>query len=594
MSSSLPSEVVSSIEALKVRYERPSAALVPALFEIQERNGHITPEDEAAVAGLLEVDECTVHETASFYPLIFQQPVGKTHIQVCHNISCSLVGAEPLIDLLERELGVGEKEVTPDGLVSYQRAECLGCCCDAPVMLVGETLIGNLTPEKVQTVCARLKSGEKIVNDTSLTHTEPLEGGAVSVNFLIRDAHHLKIAEERGAYGAARKGLLEMTPDQILGEVKEAGLRGQGGAGFPTGMKWSFVPRDTPWTKYLCVNADESEPGTCKDREILRRDPHRLIEGIILASRAIGVRTAYVYIRREFYEPRQTFEAALREAYDAGYLGTNVLSSGFDLDIHVHHGAGAYICGEETGLIESLEGKKGWPRIKPPFPALKGLFGRPTVVNNVETLANLPFIISNGASRFRLRGTEKSPGTKLFCISGHVRKPGVHELPMGYSLRDMIYGVAGGIRDGHTLKAVIPGGSSVQVLRADEIDVAMDFEATRAAGTMLGSGGVIVMDESVDMVEALMVIARFYAHESCGQCTPCREGTAWTYKILHRLIEGRARPEDLDTLLDLANNMDGTTICPLGSAAAWPIQAMLKKFPEEFERRLPRKVAAVG
>jgi len=583
-----PLENIPALDAvfadLKSRYEKASAALVPALFEVQERRGWISPEDEVEVARALEVDLRIVHATVEFYPLLFSHPVGKTLIQVCHNISCSLVGGEHIIAVLKRELGVSEKQVTPDGLVSFIRAECLGCCADAPVMLVGEKLMTNLTEEKVVEICRRLKSGEEIDPDPTLTATDPLPDGAVSVNFLLQDSHTLRIAEERGAYATAKKALAELTPDQILNEVKSAGLRGQGGAGFPTGMKWSFVPRDTPWVKYLCVNGDESEPGTCKDREIFRRDPHRLIEGIILASRAIGVRTAYIYIRREFYEPRRRVEAAIKEAYDAGYLGLNIFGSGMDLDVYVHHGAGAYICGEETGLIESLEGKKGWPRIKPPFPALKGLFGRPTVVNNVETIANIPFILREGAAVYRKRGTEKSPGTKLFGVSGHVNRPGVWELPMGYSLRELIYGLAGGIRNGRALKAVIPGGSSVQVLKPNEIDVALDFESVRDAGSSLGSGGVIVMDDTVSMPEALEVISRFYAHESCGQCTPCREGTAWTYKFLHRINHGRGTKGDLETLLDLANNMDGTTICPLASAAAWPIQAMLKKFPEEFEK----------
>jgi len=569
---------------LKSRYEKSSAAIVPSLFAVQDRKGWVSVEDEEEIAAVLDIDIRTVAETASFYPLLFLKPVGKTLIQVCHNISCSLLNGEHMIETLKRELGVAEKEITPDGNVSFMRAECLGCCCDAPVMLVGDKLIGNLTEDKVKSICQKLKAGEEIENDTPLTPTDPLVDGAVSGNFLIKDSHHIKVAEERGAYRAAKKALLEMTPDDILNQVKEAGLRGQGGAGFPTGMKWSFVPRDTPWTKYLCVNGDESEPGTCKDRELFRRDPHRLIEGIIMASKAIGVHTAYIYIRREFYEPAATLEAALKEAYDAGYLGKNIFGSGFDLDIHTHPGAGAYICGEETGLIESLEGKKGWPRIKPPFPALKGLFGRPTVVNNVETLSNIPYIINFGANVYRKRGTEKSPGTKIFCVSGHVKRPGVWELPMGYSLREMIYGLAGGMRSDHALKAVIPGGSSVPVLKANEIDIAMDFESAKDAGTMLGSGGIIVMDDTVSMPKALEVISRFYAHESCGQCTPCREGTSWTYQILHRMNNGRGTKGDLEQLLNLANNMDGTTICPLGSAAAWPIQAMLKKFPEEFEK----------
>ncbi len=569
---------------LKTRYERAPAAIVPALFAVQDRKGWISVEDEQEIAAALGVDIRTVCETASFYPLLFARPVGKTLIQVCHNITCSLLGGEHIVLTLRRELGVEEKEITPDGNVSFRRAECLGGCCDAPVMLVGEKLIGNLNEEKVRTICQKLKSGEEIENDSPLTHTDPLVDGAVSGNFLIKDSHHLKVAEVRGAYRAAKKALFQMTPDEVLNQVKEAGLRGQGGAGFPTGMKWSFVPRDTPWVKYLCVNGDESEPGTCKDREIFRRDPHRLIDGIIIACKAIGVHTAYIYIRREFYEPVRIVEHAIKEAYEAGYLGKNIFGSGFDLDLYTHPGAGAYICGEETGLIESLEGKKGWPRIKPPFPALKGLFGRPTVVNNVETLSYIPYIINFGANVYRKRGTEKSPGTKLFCVSGHVKRPGVWELPMGYSLREMIYGLAEGMRDGHALKAVIPGGSSMPILRSDEIDINMDFESVHDAGSMLGSGGVIVMDDTVSMPQALEVISRFYAHESCGQCTPCREGTAWTYNILHRLNHGRGQKGDLDQLLNLANNMDGTTICPLGAAAAWPIQAMLKKFPEEFEK----------
>lgn len=570
------------------RYEQPAAALLPVLFEVQKSKGFIDLEAEQEIARLLNIPPTRVHEAVSFYPLLFNRPLGKYHIQVCHNISCHLLGAESLIDILHQELGVPEKEPTPDGLFSWQRAECLGACCDAPVMLVGDKLFGYLTAEKVRSIIRRLRAGEEVENDTPLTHTDPLPDGAVSVNFLVKDAHHLKVAEERGAYRAMRRSLTEMTPDEILKEVKDSGLRGQGGAGFPTGMKWAFVPRDVPWTRYLCVNADESEPGTCKDREILRRDPHRLIEGTVIAARAIGVERAYVYIRREFGEPRQILERAIKEAYEAGYLGKNILGTGFNLDIYVHTGGGAYICGEETGLIESLEGKKGWPRIKPPYPALRGLFGRPTVVNNVETLSNLPFIILRGASEFRKRGTEKSPGTKLFCISGHVARPGVWELPMGYSLKEMIYQLAGGIREGRRLKAVIPGGSSVQVLTAEEIDLPMDFESVRAAGSALGSGGVIVMDETVSMPQVLEVISRFYRHESCGQCTPCREGTIWTYKILYRLNRGRGRPGDLETLLDLANNMDGTTICPFGSAAAWPIQAMLKKFPQEFESLVPK------
>ncbi len=569
---------------LKKRYEQPRAALIPLLYEVQNKDGYISEEAEAEVAELLSMPVSEVHAVVTFYPLLFQESRGKTHIQICHNISCSLVGAEPMIEILERELGVGPNKVTEDGLFSFQRAECLGCCADAPVMLVGEKLFGNLTEEKIKIIILAIRDGKSPENTTVLTRTQAIEDPVTSKNFLIPKAMHIKTAESHGGYEAARKALNEMEPDQIRDDVKRAGLRGQGGAGFPAGVKWGFVPQGDDVVRYLCVNGDESEPGTCKDREIMRRDPHRLIEGIIIAARAIGVSTAYIYIRREFYEPKNVLDVAIKEAYDAGYLGKNIFDCGMDLDINTHPGAGAYICGEETGLINSLEGRKGWPRIKPPFPALKGLFNRPTIVNNIETLSNVPYVILQGADQFRARGTEKSPGTKLFGISGHVNKPGVYELPMGFSLRDLIYDIGGGIRDGHALKAVIPGGSSVPVLKADEIDIALDFESTQAAGTYLGSGAVIVMDDTVSMPWVLEVLSRFYAHESCGQCTPCREGTAWMYKIMKRLTNGRGLADDPEMLKELADNIEGQTICPLGAAAAWPVQAMLKKFPEEFEQ----------
>ncbi|MDP8240687.1 MAG: NADH-quinone oxidoreductase subunit NuoF [Candidatus Hatepunaea meridiana] len=570
-------------EKLKPRYETSKAAMMPLLYEVQARDGYISPEAETEIAELLGVSPTEVHESVSFYPLLFEKPVGKYHIQFCHNISCSLVGAEPLIELLRKELGVGPGEVTEDGLFSYQRAECLGCCADAPVMLVNEELFGKLTEEKIRNIIEQLRAGKKPKNDTPLTETDEIEDPVLSVNFMVPNGANIKVAEQRGAYTALRKALKEMEPQKIIEEVKSAGLRGMGGAGFPAGLKWSFVPKDPTLTKYLCVNCDESEPGTCKDREIMRRDPHRLIEGAIIACRAFGAEKAYVYIRREFYHEKKVFDKAIEEARKAGYIGDNILDSGFSIDFVTHPGAGAYICGEETGLINSIEGKKGWPRIKPPFPALQGIFDKPTVVNNVETLSNIPYIINNGIDAYRRRGTEKSPGTKLFGVSGQVKRPGIFELPMGFSLRELIYGICGGMREGHLLKAVIPGGCSVPVLTADEIDVALDFESLEEGGTSLGSGGIIVMDDSVSMPWALEILERFYAHESCGQCTPCREGVMWMYKILQRMNNGRGRKGDIELLIDIANNIEGQTVCPLGAAAAWPVQAMLKKFRGEFE-----------
>jgi NADH-quinone oxidoreductase subunit F len=373
-----------------------------------------------------------------------------------------------------------------------------------------------------------------------------------------------------------------MTPDEVIDEFSKAGLRGLGGAGFPTGKKWSFVPKQSTKPRYLVVNADEGEPGTFKDRYILERDPHALLEGVIIAAYTIGSHKAYVYVRGEYFRPAKRLQRAIDEAYARNWLGRNIQGSGFDLDVVVHRGAGAYICGEETALLTSLEGGKGFPRIKPPFPAVSGLFGCPTIVNNVETLACLPFILRHGAGRFAAMGSDTQGGTRLFCVSGHVVRPGVYEEPVSVTLRHLI-DRAGGVRNGSRLKAVIPGGISAKVLRADEIDVAMDFNSLTAAGSMAGSGGVIVMDETTCMVEALRSAARFFADESCGQCSPCREGTGWAHRIVERIAKGEGRLQDLDDLLAIAGGMEGKTICVFADAAAWPIQSYIAKFRDEFE-----------
>jgi NADH-quinone oxidoreductase subunit F len=397
----------------------------------------------------------------------------------------------------------------------------------------------------------------------------------------------LAFYEKQGGYTALKKAIKEMTPEEVTAEVKASGLRGRGGAGFPTGMKWGFLAKGTGKPFYLLVNADESEPGTFKDRSIIECRPHALIEGAIISAYAIGAHVAYIYIRGEFVRQAQMLEKALADARGKGYFGKNILGSGFDLEIYVHRGAGAYICGEETGLIESLEGKRGYPRLKPPYPAAIGVFGSPTIVNNVETLSNVPFIINRGASWFKGIGTEKSTGTRIFGVSGHVKRPGIYELPMGVPLRELLDEYCGGVRSGHKLKGVIPGGSSVPVLRAEEIDgVNLDFESCAKAGTMLGSAGVIVLDDTVCMVDTGLNLARFYAHESCGQCTPCREGCWWMAGILERLENGGGRMEDIDLLADIADNMLFKTICPLGDAAAMPIESYVKKFRKEFEQHV--------
>jgi NADH-quinone oxidoreductase subunit F len=385
-----------------------------------------------------------------------------------------------------------------------------------------------------------------------------------------------------GGYETARRVVTGMQPEQVLEEVKASNLRGRGGAGFPTGLKWSFLAKGTGKPVYLLCNADESEPGTFKDRDIIDNDPHQLLEGMIISAWAIGCVDAYIYIRGEFATGTNILKAAIDEAYAKGFLGKGIFGTNREMHIHVHRGAGAYICGEETGLIESLEGKRAHPRIKPPFPAVYGVFGCPTIVNNVETLACVKHILERGAAWFKGIGPESGPGPKLYCVSGHVKKPGVYELPMGTSLMDLLFEHCGGMLPGRKLKAVIPGGSSVPILRAEECDIAMDFDSVAKAGSMLGSAGIIVMDDSTDMVAALRRIAHFYHHESCGQCTPCREGTGWLETLLVRLDEGKASEEDLATLDTVAKGMLGTTICVLSDAAAMPVRSFLAKFPDEF------------
>lgn len=413
-------------------------------------------------------------------------------------------------------------------------------------------------------------------------------------NIDVQDSHTLEVYKSRGGYRALEKALREMSPEKVIEEVKASSLRGRGGAGFPTGMKWGFVPKDSPKPKYVICNADESEPGTFKDRLLIEKDPHAVIEGTILAAYAIQSHTAFIYIRGELAFGAKVLDRAIEEAYQAGYLGKGVLGTGYDLDLILHRGAGAYICGEETGLLSSLEGKRGWPKVKPPFPATHGLFGCPTVVNNVETLAALPWILDQGPAKYAAIGTEKSKGTKLFSVSGHIRNPGVYEVPMGYPFKRLLEEDCGGVPNGRKLKGVIPGGASMPVLRGDEIDgVCLDYESLQAVGSLLGSGGVIVMDDSTCMVKAAWNIARFFAHESCGQCSPCREGCHWMEKLFSRIESGKGQKEDLDLILNISGNIMGNTICPFGDAAAMPAGAFIKKFRDEFEEHIAQKKCTV-
>mgnify|MGYP001062139296 FL=1 len=400
-------------------------------------------------------------------------------------------------------------------------------------------------------------------------------------NINMKDLHTMKVYEEQGGYRSLKKAFAQK-PEEIVEAVKASGLRGRGGAGFPAGLKWSFLAKDV-FPRYLCCNADESEPGTCKDRELMLKNPHMLIEGMILCSYACRVETGYIYLRGEFHDLNFIMEKALEDAYAKGYLGKNILGSGFNLDIYTHLGAGAYICGEESALLNSLEGERGEPRMKPPFPAVEGLYAKPTVVNNVETLCVVPYIVNEGAEKYASLGTEKSKGTKLVSVSGHVKKPGNYEVVLGTPIREIIYDLAGGIRDGNKLKAFIPGGSSVPMLPADQVDVSYDYESLAAAGTMLGSGAMIVIDDSVNIVETTLRLISFYMHESCGKCTPCREGTRWLYQIVEKIMQNKGQLDYIEKMEDICDNMNMKAFCPLADACVSPVVSSIKYFRSDYE-----------
>ena len=411
------------------------------------------------------------------------------------------------------------------------------------------------------------------------------------------DSHTLARYEATGGYDALRKALREMTPERLVDEVKASNMRGRGGAGFPTGIKWGFLAPSEP--RYLVINADESEPGTFKDRQLLERDPHQLIEGIVISAFALGVHTAFIYIRGEYPKPARRVQRALAEAYEAGYLGSDILGSGFDLDVVVHLGGGAYICGEETALLNSLEGRRGEPRLKPPFPAVAGLYAKPTIVNNVESISNVPWITLNGGDAYAAIGPERSAGTRLFSLSGHVRKPGNHEIVMGITWAELIYELGGGIRDGNALKTWIPGGASAPwLVPSEHLETLVTIDDVAHHGSMLGSGAIVVMDETTNVVAAAHSIVKFFAHESCGQCTPCREGTSWLEDVLQRILEGTGLPSDIHLLLDVSDNISPgltwppamTTICPLGPSATAPIVSIMRWFRPEVEAMIGEAV----
>ena len=608
---SVPAELERKMDEAIGHYpaEHKRSASMPLLHLWQEHFGYISGEAITWIAAKLELQPINILELVTFYPEYRQEPAGRKHIRVCRTLSCAMAGAYPLmerfasltnIDREHQAAGVHNSiSIRPDGEYSIEFVECLASCGTAPVCMVDDELCEDVKPERAAGILQIPHSEFRIPHSPP----HPLERRLVFQN-IGREGYTIDIDcyLKNGGYEQLRKAIT-MSRAEIVNEVKTSGLRGRGGAGFPCGVKWSFIKPDEKKPVYLICNADESEPGTFKDRYIIHQDPHQMLEGMLISCWALNVHTAYIYIRGEFPEGAKILENAIEEARSRNLLGKNMLGTGFDVEIYIHRGAGAYICGEETGLIESLEGKRAYPRIKPPyFPAVLGLYMCPTIVNNVETLCHVKHIIQMGGAEYARIGRPNNTGTRIVCVSGDVQRPGYFEIEVGgLTMGQVINEMAGGPKEGRKIKAVIPGGSSAKVLRADEVfkikdrelslhEIPMDFDSLAAAGSMAGSGGVIVLDDSRDMLWALNNINEFYAHESCGQCTPCREGSLWMKKITQRMLEGGGAVQDPETLKSVADNIAGRTICAFGEACAWPTQSFVEKFPNEFQTRAEKPV----
>jgi NADH-quinone oxidoreductase subunit F len=601
----VPDELRLAIEAAMSRYPQIRSAALPALWAVQREYGWCSPEGIRQAAAVMGVTPGYLESLATFYDLFRTTPVGRHQVLVCHNISCWMRGADDLLQAFCEAAGADAHEAdhggasSPDGEVYVSGFECLGACDLAPMASIDERYYGPLEAADAQTAIEQLRSGADVLPDKKLADRPaaggPEPGTAPETRMLFRGVDEPGLASidtyrRLGGYRSLERAFRDLEPEELLGVLQESGLRGRGGAGFSMGKKASFLPRGE-MSKYLCCNADESEPGAFKDRELMQKNPHQLIEGIAIAALAAGAGWGFVFIRGEYAAVADILERAVADAYEAGYLGENILGTGSRVEVVVHRGAGAYICGEETALLDALEGKRGNPRLKPPFPAIQGLYGGPTLINNVETLSNVPHIVANGAEWFKGLGTEQSPGTKVVSVSGCVKRPGNYEVELGIPTRELIYGLAGGPPDGREVKAWFPGGSSAPVLTAAELDLPYSFEAMADAGSMLGSGSIIVADDTISIPELALRTARFYHHESCGKCTPCREGTNWTVKMLERVISGEATPMDLDIVASVQENIIGHCLCVLGDSMAMPVGSMVAKFREEFEEYI-RRVAS--
>ena len=611
----LSDELRAEIGELMDRYPegRGRSAILPALYAIQRVHGHASVAAQNELAAILGLEPSEVGAVVSFYHMIHQEPKGDYLLQVCTNVPCMLRGSSACMHHLEETLGVGHGETTDDGVFTLEHMECLGSCATAPMVAATRKDSGEIryfeeleTPEDIDAVLGMLRADEGF--DTLERWTPgrdpertgrgagPYTVAGMEGPYLTRrvgrpDSHTIaeyEADETEAGYATARRIIASgsPTPDELVEQVKASGLKGRGGAGFPTGVKWGFLAPDA-FPRYLVVNADESEPGTFKDRCIMEYDPHQLIESIIITAYAVQAERAYIYIRGEYYFAWQRLEAAIAEARAKGYLGEGMFGTDFSLDIVVHRGAGAYICGEESALLSSLEGYRGFPRSRPPFPAVAGLYAKPTIINNVESVCNVLHIARIGPDAYRTMGTEASPGMRIFCLSGNVQRPGLYELPQGTPLSTLIHEHGGGPeKDDKGIRAVIPGGLSMQLFSPDQLDTGLDQESIAAAGSNLGSAGIIVMDEDARMVEVGLRTVSFFREESCGKCTPCREGTVWMEDILLRIQAGRGREQDLQLLDFIAGNIAGKSFCPFGFAAVWGLQSNMAKFGDEWREHI--------
>jgi NADH:ubiquinone oxidoreductase subunit F (NADH-binding)/NADH:ubiquinone oxidoreductase subunit E len=597
----LRQEICNQLQTVVSRHRRKIGLLLPVLQDAQNILGYIPLEMQKVLSADLNVAGCRLFDTLSFYSMASWQPKGRHIIRLCHSPCCHVMGSDNILEIIQEELGVEVGSATADKLFTLELSACLGVCEVAPAIQIDEVIYGNLNRDKLKQILADYRA-EQVADYRQLPYStrnfreytrSPHELVLLS-NVGLIDPMSLDDYRARGGYDALKKAITGLTPEEVIDTVKASGLRGRGGAGFPTGLKWSFTRPLAATPKYVICNADEGEPGTIKDRYLMEGDPHKILEGLALAAYAVGASQGFIYCRGEYYLSQHRLQNAIDQATTGGYLGENLFGTGFSFTVELRSGFGSYVCGEETALIESLEGKRGFPRLKPPFPGVSGLLGKPTVVNNVETLAALPAIITRGADWYRSLGTEDTPGTKIYQVIGQVNTPQIVEAPVGLTLRELIDTYGGGFQDGRAFKMCQTGGASAGLVTAAALDVPMDFGSLAQVGGALGSGTMLVLDDSTCVVDFLKCVADFFAHESCGQCTPCREGTAWFQTYLGRFTRGKGAPGDLVFLERLAAAMQDASFCPLGQSAPIPFLSALKHFRQEIEEHLQGKTCRAG